>query len=341
MSTPTDRTPAPQIDPAAEFRGPPEEEFWERYNRRLEFPLSTVTAVLIHVLVGALLIVVLVRLMENNADKSLVPVKLVDVQGGMDDGGGGMSGSGGAPDPIAKGDADPWKLAQPALPDLNKLPDVREDIRKALNVDDPSANVPVSEANSNAYSHLDDTLRKKMLGIGQNKGAGPEAGKGDDNTKGAGPGGTGANSSRARSLRWVMRFRTASGDDYVAQLAAMGAVILVPLPPENKDCVYFTDLKNLGQRRTATDDDLKQLANQIKFSDTRPESVRAVCGVLGVKEPARSFWAFFPRGLEDELSRKEMNYRNRRAEDIEETVFRVIVRGGNFEIVVDDQTAKR
>ncbi|MBN9517333.1 hypothetical protein J0H58_02255, partial [bacterium] len=83
------------------------------------------------------------------------------------------------------------------------------------------------------------------------------------------------------------------------------------------------------------------LSGQIKFSDTRPPSVAGVCGALGVSEPVRSFWAFFPRELEGELSRKELNYRNRRSEDIEETIFRVIVRGGSYEVVVVDQTAKR
>ena len=51
-------------------------------------------------------------------------------------------------------------------------------------------------------------------------------------------------------------------------------------------------------------------------SDTRPDSVRGVCEVLGVKEPnVKSFWAFFPKGLEDELDRKEKGYRNRRPEE--------------------------
>ena len=43
----------------------------------------------------------------------------------------------------------------------------------------------------------------------------------------------------------------------------------------------------------------------------------------------------------EELARKETNYRNRRAEDIEETIFRVVVRGGNYELIVDDQKVKK
>jgi hypothetical protein len=118
-------------------------------------------------------------------------------------------------------------------------------------------------------------------------------------------------------------------------------VILVPMPPDFKQGLYFTNLKNLNDKKMSTDKDLSKLAGQIKFSDTRPDSVRAVCDVLGVKENVKSFWAFFPRGLEDELSKKETGYRNRRAEDIEETIFRVISKGGGYEIVVDDQRAKR
>ena len=69
-----------------------------------------------------------------------------------------------------------------------------------------------------------------------------------------------------------------------------------------------------------------------------PPRDRSVYGVLLAENRADVFLTYCTNA---ELSRKEQNYRNRRAEDIEETVFRVVVRGGNYEIVVDDQTAKR
>lgn len=341
MSTtaPSKSGPSPRPQPGPLPEAPPEETFWERYNRRLEFPLSTVSAVLIHVLVGAVILFGLFRLMNTETDRSSVPVKLVDVANGPDDVGLGSPGSGGQPDPLAKGDADPWKKANPNLPSPEALPQVKEEIKKLF--DDPNSPLPISDTNAAAYTLLDDALKRKINGIGAHKGEGNQPGEGADGSKGSGKGGVGPNSTRARSLRWVLRFRTASGDDYVAQLAAMGAVVLVPIPPANDKCVYFTDLKNPSKQKIATDDDLKQLSDQIKFSDTRPDSVRAVCDVLGVREPAKSFWAFFPKGLEGDLAQKETGYRNRRPEDIEETVFRVIVRGGSYEIVVDDQTAKR
>jgi hypothetical protein len=343
MSVPSPNDDEPETnapDPTAIPDGPPEEEFWERYNKRLEFPLSTVSAVFLHVLVAAFLIVTFTVLMKKT-DKSGVPVSLVPDMGGLDDEGTGSAGSGGVQDPLKEGKVSSLEEQLKVLPDPSKLPEIKQDLRDSLKYD-TEGNIPVSDFNAPAYAAVDRTLRDKLLGIGAKKGTGPGAGTGDDGTKGAGPGGTGANSTRARSLRWVMRFRTNSGDDYVNQLAAMGAVILVPLPStDNKRCLYFTNLRNPGESRMATDDDLRKLTGQIKFSDTRPESVRSVCEVLGVKESARSFWAFFPKNMEEEVSRKEIGYRNRRPEQIEETIFRVIVRGGTYEIVVDDQTPKR
>jgi hypothetical protein len=328
----TDRRPPPD----REFRGPPEEEFWDRYNRRLEFPLSTVTAVLLHVAVGALLIFVLVRLMDHGPDKSSVPVKLIQLTGD-DDVGDGSPGSGRTAEEVKQGE-NQFLKQQNILPTPESLAEAREAIKRMV-LDDPNGNLPIAPANAAGFEVIDKELAKKVLGV--RRGSGPGDGTGNDGTEGKGPGGTGSDSTRARSLRWVLRFVTSDGTDYVNQLAAMGATILVPLPPENRDCLYFGDLRNTGNKRMATEDDLKQLSGQIKFSDTRPGSVAGVCAALGVREPARSFWAFFPRGLEDELSRKELNYRNRRSEDIEETVFRVIVRGGGYEVVVVDQTAKR
>jgi hypothetical protein len=141
-------------------------------------------------------------------------------------------------------------------------------------------------------------------------------------------------------MRWVLRFKVSSGRDYVEQLKSMGAVILVPVPGTAKN-FYFPDLNNLTNQRIASDDDLRALGNKIKFSDHRRDAVQQVAGTLGLDFRPDAFWAFFPKGLEDELARKETGFRNRRSEDIEETIFRVTIRGGSYEIVVDEQKIKR
>ena len=323
----------PPIDPDREFRGPPEEEFWQRYNRRLEFPLSAVAAILLHVGVAAFVIFLFVKVMANGPEKSAVPVSLIDV-GGDEDSGLGSKGSGGHED-LTEGQ-NQFKAQQDVLPTPEQLAQVQESMKRVLM--DEAGVLPVAAANKAAFTKTDEELLKQILG--SRRGSGPGEGKGTTGEAGKGPGGTGSDSTRARSLRWVLRFRTNDGDDYVKQLAAMGASILVPLPPENKQCLYFSDLRNPSPRM-ATEDDLKGLAGQIKFSDTRPASVQGVCSALRVTQPAQSFWAFFPRGLEDDLSRKELAYRNRRSEDIEETIFSVMIRGGSYEVVVVSQTAKR
>ena len=76
------------------IEGPPDEGFDEKYNKRMEFPLSLVSAVLIHVVIGAVLIFVLVRLLGSGEDKSGIPMKLVAIDG-MDDTGMGSACSGG------------------------------------------------------------------------------------------------------------------------------------------------------------------------------------------------------------------------------------------------------
>jgi hypothetical protein len=316
----------------------PDEEFWEKFNRRLEFPLATVGAILVHVFVGAGIVFGIFGLM-NGEDRSNPPLQLVNV-GGMDDFGEGSQGSGGNPDPDLIKDVDAIKAAQATLPTPQALAEAKENIQKIV-LDDPTGRMPVSAANAAAYSQLDEAIRKKLLqGVGSRKGDGPGGGSGFDGTQGNGPGGTGADSTRARGLRWVLRFRIADGNDYVAQLKAMGAEVFVPLTTDNKTCMIVTDLSNPNPR-IASEQDLNRLAGKIQFSDNRPKLVREVLNVLKVDAPAKAFWAFFPKDVEDKLARAEVSYRNRQPDRIEETIFRVTVRGGSYEMVVEDQTAKK
>jgi hypothetical protein len=318
------------------IEGPPEEDFDEKYNKRLEFPISIVSAVLFHVIIGAVLIVVLAVLLRSGDDKGGVPVKLVALDG-FDDSGEGSAGSGGVEDPFIKADGDPDK-ALDSLVDPSKLPEVKENMEKTIKYLDPTGNLKVSEANAAAYSSLNEAVRKKLLG--QRQGAGNEKGSGFDGSKGTGPGGTGSDSTLGRNMRWVLRFKVESGRNYLEQLKAMEAELLVPYPNSEK-CVLIQNLDNLSDQRTATDEDMRRLSNKVKFSDGRREAVRAIAQTLKLDFTPGSFWAFFPRKIEEKLAQKETNYRNRRAEDIEETIFSVRVTGGEAEFVVEEQKIKK
>lgn len=339
---PPPAAPGPVPDPKtttkpgpAVIEGPPEEEFWERYNKRLEFPLSTVSAVLLHVLVGAVLVFVLVRLM-NRDEPPQVPLKLIEVAG-LD--GEGSAGSGGVDDPFVKADGDPAKALLDSLSDPSKLPDVT-DVKQTIKYLDPEGNLPASNSNIAALADLDKKLRDKLLG--QREGSGTQKGTGHSGEAGKGPGGSGADSTIGRNLRWTLRFKVSSGQDYIEQLKAMGAEILVTVPGSDPPKRFLIkDLNNPTSHKVATDADENELARKIRFSDNRPSAVAEVSKALGLGFTPKSFWAFFPKSLEEDLERKEKNHRNRMPDQIEETVFRVTMRGGTYEVVVDEQSIKR
>src|SRR5947209_1541591 len=156
--------------------GPPEEEFWDKYSKHLEFPLSAFAAIFLHVLVGALLIFI------------LVPLVFVE-PGGMDDEGLGSAGSGGDESDL-KPTPDPFKQTDPTP----MIPNIPDPIPMPTTLTDPTAGaLPIPKSGE------PPKVRER--------GAGKEQGRGFDDSKGKGPGGSGADSTRARSLRWTMRFR--------------------------------------------------------------------------------------------------------------------------------------
>jgi hypothetical protein len=149
------------------------------------------------------------------------------------------------------------------------------------------------------------------------------------------------NSTESRTLRWVFRFKQDNTTEYLNQLAALGAVILVENPEKKDQILYIANLTQLDQQRQATKDDLAAFQDRVKFTDTRKESVAGVAKELKLKFTPTSFWAYFATAIENEMAQKEKNYRNRRVDDIEETIFRVITVRGKCEIVVIDQTIRK
>ena len=308
---------APTTDPSANshgnamaeeyadvIAGPPPEEFWECYNRRLEFPLSTVSAVLIHVLIGGLIIFGIFHLMDTEADRSNVAMKPADIMG-LDEAGMGSEGGGGTPeDAIIRSKDDGARAAIESLPDPKKLPEIKENIRKSILNIDPSGNLPISDSNAAALASLEKSMREKFLGA--REGSGEGQGSGYESSKGKGPGGTGADSTLGRNMRWVLRFKVSGGHDYVEQLKSMGAVLLFPRPEDGKQCIYYSLGNSMdGAPRDgglADDRLLSALANKIRFSDARRDAVQGVAGAVGLDFTPRTFWAFFPKSLEDELA---------------------------------------
>jgi hypothetical protein len=317
---------------------PDEKTFWNTYSPRHEMPISHVASALILLsFVGLLALFGMFALNSSNRKGAEL-----GLYSGDDDSGVGTEGSGGVENPITIGDNTAMKEdLQKIVPNLDQtLPQVKEELKKIFDADNPNSSTPISDDKLAPLLALDEKLRDKLLGTGQKKGSGGPNAQGDQGN-GQGSGGTGADSTRARSLRWIMRFKTAGGQDYLNQLSYLGAEVVVPLPPDNKQHYLFKDLANPKPGTMTTEKDWDRLAGQIQFSDYTRKSVLEVSQALNLDFTPKLFLAFFPRELEDRMSRMERGHQNRRSEDIEETVFEVIVRGGKYEIVVASQKLKR
>jgi hypothetical protein len=327
---------APDVVPlvqAGEFV-PPETSVWQKYNERLEMPISFATSLLTFTAIAFLLTL---YLYFNSVDnRKAVPITLWN---GDDLFGVGSSGSGGIPEPLAPGFSPPTpEMLEKFKPQIPPE-DLKKQINESIKIDAPDASIKIPEDQLTVYSSLDKELRDKL--IGARKGQGPGQGRGFDGS-GTGPGGSGADNTLARSMRWVMKFSVRDGRDYVGQLGLMKATLLVPIPPVNKQMMIFEDLRNPQPGRIASDSDIDRLSRQMRFSDVSDDAVKEVARALGITGfTPQAFFAFFPKDLEDDLAKKERDFRRKRTEDIEETKFKVTVTGNTFRVEVVEQKMKR
>lgn len=308
------------IDPTEEFRRPPDEDFWEKYSGRLEFPLSWTAAILFHVC--AALTFFGMWTLANMGDRDPVPMRVVEV-GGDDDEGAGSPGSGGELEPIQGED----NLAE-ALKDFEKLdlPPVKDD--QPVLPDDPAAAV---------QQKLKETNAKRAK---REQGSGPGEGRGDTGQAGKGPGGDGNDMTRKRGINWSLRFRFDDSKVYLQQLAAAKAVILIPSPTDPKKFTIIPDLDNYTIQREATPEDMRRVGPLLKFFEHDRQSGKGLLRYLNVAGDPTAFYICFPREFEEQLAMKEKSYRNRRPEDIKQTIFQFSVRDGKIDVVVSDQKLK-
>lgn len=293
---------------------PPEEEFWVKYNHHFEFPFSAVGAVLLHLLVVVGIYGIMWKTKNAALDKNL-PVVISPVSGlDTEDGAPGAGEGDGEKTPEER-------FEPPPIPpeDVAKLPDIQKTLEDV--VPDPSI-IPKDKLAD--FANLDKDLQNKLAR--------------GDGTHGKGPGGMGHSSAAAQSFRWTLRFRTRNGRDYIYQLSILQAKILIPLPPDNKKCMLYENLSaDPPKGRPATDEDLKQLAGQLRFSDRSPDSVRSVAGALGMDETPRLFYAFLPGELRLKLAQMEKDYAGADLKDIEETVINMNVGGGKYDPRIIEQ----
>ncbi|HJT78490.1 MAG TPA: hypothetical protein VJ739_14900, partial [Gemmataceae bacterium] len=217
------------------------------------------------------------------------------------------------PQPQVKfSDLDPGKADPLALPEVKDEHGqseyaISDDVRKML-------------------SGIQEDARKKLFGPLADKGPGSGREKGPGHGPGNGPDGgerTGKLSQRQkRVLRWSMTFNTGSGDDYLRQLANIkpgnGAILAIPQADGS-----FRVLRDLRKRPAVGEVEDVSKIHRIFWVDDKPDSVAGLARALGIAPPAY-FVAFFPEELEQELAKREHDYKGRSEERVEETKFAVL-----------------
>jgi hypothetical protein len=314
---------------------PPEEQFWERYSPHYEFPLSSVGSVALHIaalvlFLGALWLLSRMTLLDTTP----VPMRAVSVAGEGDAAEG--SGAGGH----KTEDVTPDVPQERPIPDA-RLNEVKEDIKEFL-PKVPSAEEGLRPEDLPAVrdlAKLSDDLRRKLLQGSGNKGAGGAGGTGTAGVEGKGSGTQGdPASSASRAVRWELVFRTESGKDYVAQLAAMKATLVIPNPPDWKSSKAYRDL---GAGRVVGEEFSRDQLPGLYFVDEDAGSAGKVAGAIGLDFSPPLFIAFFPKEIEEELAAKERAFRGRKEGEIFSTKFKVLVRDGKPSITVTEQSPVR
>jgi hypothetical protein len=330
---------------------PPEDSVWKRYSPHHELPLSVTSSSVVHALFFALLIFGVFAIFLSKSKDQPPPfegvVELVGGGGGNPEGSGRGSGDNpldAGPKREDAGENEPKHDTPPPPPEVTTFQKVKVDpqsfdflVRDANTkdlIDNPTEQMKKLEGlQANARQKLNEGLAasRGKGGPGKDGGKDKGIGPGEGDKTGPGKGKVEANERVKRALRWTMIFNTANGRDYKTQLSHLGAIIAVPLPPDGSEFLVFRDLR--GARSEGRKEDIAEI-KRIYWVDDKPESVRSLSQALGLEIQPPQVVAFFPVELEEKLLRLELNYRHRREDQIQETRFEIVKRGGVYEPVV-------
>ncbi len=323
------------IDPGADVLltpVPPDESFWRKHSSHLEFPQSLLISTFLVACMFGLVVACLYLALGPGPMKRVPPISMAD---GDDDSGlgnvnAGSEGGQGGTTPLAP--TTPSDVPPSIIPDVTvPLPTIKQPVAPT----DPTGALPIP---TTSFNEALDGTDKKLL-QGPPGATGPGQGRDGTGTEG-GTRGTGRDKTRARSLRWVIKFTTSGGQDYLNQLAALNAVVLVPVPGQTGQYYLFKDLLKPNFGPVASDSDMVQYSGQVQFCDSKPDSVRGVGQALRLPFAASEFYAVFPPGIENKLADLEKRYRSLPPERIAETRFQVTVNNGDYVFVVVGQTEK-
>ena len=139
--------------------------------------------------------------------------------------------------------------------------------------------------------------------------------------------------SNDRSQRWTIIFKTNSGVDYLKQLATLEATVVIPQAPNWKTTRIFTDLNKPNPGKPFVNEELPKMY----FTDNDAASATKVAEALGLDYKPPFIITYFPKKTEEKLAELETKFRNRKADEIFSTTFRVVENKGVYEIRVTEQ----
>jgi hypothetical protein len=329
-------------------RVPPDETLWHRYSPHHELSFSMTTSAAVHVVGFALLIAAVAVVIGNpppTPPKTDGP-PVVEIGPGTGDGAG----------PGRRGD-DP--LLGPGKREVTENPDRPEskspgpaplqfETPREPGVKPPDAAVrePSDSGVKEAVKKLDMIRRTASNHLRPAPGPRGDDGlgnKGKDGGVGDKPG-SGGPAGRIQALqerraqRWVMHFNTHDGRDYRKQLADLSAhmqrkTIVAVQRSDGRFLVY----RDLGQQPpVGRVEDVDRIGG-IRWWDEKPESIASLSRALGLGYVPARLCVFFSEELEQKLLRLELQFAGRTEEQIEETHFEIVKRGGVYEPVVAGQ----
>jgi hypothetical protein len=294
--------------------------FWERYSPNGELPWSSAMSLGVFTILVLLPIVLVVPFVQRDPTPPAVDVLYVAEDENA---------------PLGEGtelDEDAAMGAEEEKP-TEELPK-EAPAEKIKKLEKPKPTVPVvkpepgkeiekeREAAEAALNRL--AQAKNQLDANLNRGS-PE---GD---RGGGGGGSGARGRGARVARWVLHFNTESSQHYLQQLDGLGAEIAFPAAGSRWQ--YFFDVST--PRRRSEIRDLGS-ENRLYWVDEKQQSVGGVAQVLGIPTPPFMI-VFLPVPLEDRMLQLELDYQGLTEEQILRTDFRVVIRGGMYDVEVSRQ----
>lgn len=323
--------PAPTERPAS----PPDERFWQKHSPNQEFPISSLTSIALHV-AAAVTLVFLFNFIINTRSDSSMPVELFE--GNADAGGGGEPNATGNIGTAGTGRVE--RATEEEIPknapipniSMGAVPDVLRDLPDLPHNPEANRELDAAEAKNKLNRVAKSGTGGKSVGQG---GPGSGGGSGSGHGTGSGPGtqpGTPGSIRQNRNRRWTLSFSTISGNDYLRQLNALGAILVAEYPDGNKQ-MY----RQLGRSPVPAEPIDPELSNKMRWVDERPNFVAELSHAMGLERTPNFIKAYFPFKLENELLKLELAYRNRKEEEIDTTTFRVFLEGDRYRLVVSEQ----